>query len=363
MNSKALQRALRAGTPVLIWGPPGVGKTATVYALGRSLGLPVESVIASIRDPADFGGFPVPAQDGLRLEPMAWAKRLAEAGRGILFLDEISTAPPAVQAALLRVVLERVVGDLHLPPDVKIIAAANPPDMAAGGWDLAPPLANRFTHLYWKLDPMAWVEEFPGYWGQAPDVPGLDGELWARARAMVAAFIRARPSLLLQVPKSAEQQGKAWPSPRSWDNASRLLASVMMDGEEATEAVELIAGAVGEGPGLEFVAWARELSLPDPEELLANPDSFKLPPRGDQAYAVLSAVASAAVSKLTAERWRAAWKIMAAAADQGAIDIAASAVRTLARARDRERFATPSEARKFIPLLQQAGLMTVHVKG
>ena len=63
--------------------------------------------------------------------------RLAEAGRGLLFLDELSTAPPAVQAALLRVVLERVVGDLTLPDEVAVVAAANPPDQAADGWDLS----------------------------------------------------------------------------------------------------------------------------------------------------------------------------------------------------------------------------------
>src|SRR5205823_11964182 len=64
----------------------------------------------------------------------------------------ISTAPPAVQAAMLRIVLERVVGDLELPPGVRVVAAANPPEQAADGWDLAPPLANRLVHLDWPVD-------------------------------------------------------------------------------------------------------------------------------------------------------------------------------------------------------------------
>jgi MoxR-like ATPase len=166
-----LSRAIASGVPVLIWGPPGVGKTAAILALGRRLGLPVEVVIASIREPTDFAGLPVVHDGEVRFAPPAWARRLAAAGKGILFLDEISTAPPAVQAALLRVVLDRVVGDLPLPPAVTIVAAANPPDMTAGGWDLAPPLANRFIHLQWRVDAGEWAAEFPHYWGDPPPFP------------------------------------------------------------------------------------------------------------------------------------------------------------------------------------------------
>ena len=90
----ALALALQAGVPVLAWGPPGVGKTAVITALADSLSLPLEVVLASIREPADFSGLPVIRDDGVRMEAPSWARRLAEAGR-ILFLDEISTAPPA----------------------------------------------------------------------------------------------------------------------------------------------------------------------------------------------------------------------------------------------------------------------------
>ena len=353
-----LSRAIASGVPVLIWGPPGVGKTAAILALGRRLGLPVEVVIASIREPTDFAGLPIVYDGEVRFAPPAWARRLAAAGKGILFLDEISTAAPAVQAALLRVVLDRVVGDLALPPAVTIVAAANPPDMAAGGWDLSPPLANRFIHLQWHVDPVEWAAEFPHYWGDPPAVPGLDPAVWARARALVAGFIRSRPHLLLQLPRSLEEQGRAWPSPRSWDNASRMLAAVLQDGGSAEDAAALVAGAVGEGAGLEFSAWVRELDLPDPEELLANPASFKLPRRGDQAYAILAAVAAAAVSRLDRERWLAAWKVMGRAAEQGAKDIAAAAVRSLAQARGRAPdLPMPPEIKVFIPLLKEAGLL------
>jgi hypothetical protein len=300
--------------------------------------------------------------------PPAWVEELA--GGGILFLDEISTAPLAVQAALLRVVFERRVGERQLPDTVWVVAAANPPDQAAGGWDLAPPLANRFIHLQWQHDPMRWVEGFPSYFvtsdvagARAVVRPGVDAVAWAQARALVAAFIRARPNLLFQMPDNAEQAGRAWPSPRTWDFVSRVLAVTLEDTggkvePAVTDAAEAIVGCVGEGPGGEFITWAKTAGFPDPEDVLANPARFTLPERGDVAYAILAAVATAVVSKCTTERWEAAWEIMGKAADAGAGDIAAAAARQLARLRkDRPELSLPTQVTKFIPLLKEAGLL------
>lgn len=358
-TTTSLAIALQAGIPILAWGPPGTGKTSIITAMATSLGLPCECVIASVREPADFGGLPVIGEDGVSLHAPAWARRLRQAWKGILFLDEVSTAPPAVQAALLRVVLDRVVGDLALPEGISIVAAANPPEQAAGGWDLSPPLANRFCHLSWTLDTGAWVEGmlqgFP-----APAVPRLPGT-WEKqipaARSLVAAFIRHRPHLLLQLPESEEQAGRAWPSPRSWDMASRLLAAAQaaQAGDDVT--ATLISGCVGDGPGMEFLTWRRDLDLPDPEDVLRHPEKFRVPERGDQAFAALSAVVTAAVDNLTKDRWLAAWRVLAAAADQGAKDIAAASAKALAVARKPGLPLPTKELQGFIPLLKQGGLI------
>src|ERR1041384_3580410 len=103
---EALTLAVAADLPVLLWGEPGIGKTAALQQLAETLDLPLTTVIASVHEPSDFSGLPVvgddPAVRGVPMAPPDWAVRLARAGRGLLFLDELSTAPPAVPAALAR---------------------------------------------------------------------------------------------------------------------------------------------------------------------------------------------------------------------------------------------------------------------
>ena len=87
-----MRAAGRAGVAVLLWGKPGVGKSSLLAALAEAEGLPMETVLASLREPADFAGLPVVQDTGVELAAPAWATRLAMADEGYLFLDELTTA-------------------------------------------------------------------------------------------------------------------------------------------------------------------------------------------------------------------------------------------------------------------------------
>ena len=367
-NGSALSIAVQVGIPTLLTGAPGIGKSAAIRALAKAHGLACETVIASIRDPTDFAGLPVPCDDGtVKLAAPAWAQRLSRAGKGVLFLDEISTAPPAVQAALLRVVLERTVGDLALPDGVSVIAAANPPEQAAGGWDLTPPLANRFVHLDWDaLSADQWGQALmSNEWPTPNGVTPVPPDYYARdnrMRAMVAGFLGARRQLLLMVPNNESSAGKAWPSPRTWEYAARLLTAARVVGAGYDVEALLINGCVGPGPGVEFLTWAKEANLPDPETLLAKPASYVHPNRQDVAFAVLTSVVDAAVTRPERGRIVAAWKILEIAAGPGhGADVGALAAKRLTATTVKVKGALDdarTSIRAYMPILKDAGLMS-----
>lgn len=373
MSQKTLRQvavAVQAGIPVLVVGGPGTGKTSGIYALGKTLNRHTECVIASLREPADFGGLPVVTDHGVKLAAPSWAKRLSAAGNGILFIDEISTAPPAVQAALLRVCLREpdgtnIVGE-EVISGLSVVAAMNPADEAAGGWELSAPLSNRFCQLTWGVNATEYVtgmmEGFP-----VPTFPVLP-EGWEanirEARLLIASFIQHKQTSLYACPKDDASRGKPWPSPRSWTMAATLAAACKASGAGQEIELPLIAGCVGDGPALEFVNWRDALDLPDPEALLKNPDAFVVPDRGDKAYTVLASVASATVNDMSKPRFLAAWQIFKMAADAGKKDLAAASVRTLAKAASKQGYMGDAKVREaivkylvpFTDILKQAGL-------
>ncbi|GAA3491577.1 MoxR family ATPase [Streptomyces cremeus] len=340
---EALTLSVAADLPVLLWGEPGIGKTAALTQLAESLGLPLTTVIASVHEPSDFSGLPVigddPATQGVPMAPPDWAVRLAEAGRGLLFLDELSTAPPAVQAALLRLVLERRIGTLRLPPGVRIVAAANPRASAADGWELSPPLANRFVHLYWTHDHDVVVRGLGGTWPRAslPQLdPGKLADAVAYARRAVCGLLEARPALVHRLPSSETRRGGAWPSPRSWDMTLRLIAFATAAGASREALSLLVRGAVGDGPGLELLAGLDRMDLPDPESVLADPAGAELPERGDLRQAVLDGVVAAVRKRPEKARWDAAWDVLVRAMETGAPDLVVVPATTLASLRQEQ---------------------------
>ena len=369
---------LQARIPMHMTGFPGVGKTEFAKSLEAGFAhvgirCKVMVLVGSIREPQDFGGFPVSTPDGVRLLPMAWARdaqRLAAEGcMVVVFLDELTTVPPTTQAAMLRLLTENVCGELTLPNyepgkgGVVYLCASNAVEWAAGGQDIQPPMANRLWHGEFPMDHATWcdlmVRDFP-----APeDLPVVPADYLSKhhhqERVTIAAYVRAAGhQAWMAPPDDPARRSGPWPSGRTWYLASRLLAAIeaVAPGHRLLQAAAL-SGLVGDQT-LPFLEYRDALNLPDPEEILRNPRAFELPDRVDRAYAVCDSLAGAVINHNTAERWESALIALGVAARRNA-DIPAAAARTLCDKANRPEglLKLPPECRPFFELMQMAKLV------
>jgi MoxR-like ATPase len=318
------------GLPLLLIGPRGSGKSSVVRQEVKRCSLSCETMIASICEPADFNGLPVIREDGVNFVPHAKFIRASKAERAVIFLDEITTAPLGVQHALLRVVLEGVAGDLHMPPSVRFVAAANPPE-EAGGYALTGPLATRFCQVQ-VSDPE--VSEFSAYLlGGGADASGavIDASAeerrvdaawpaaFGKASGLVSAFLRVRPELLgkpVTLTRGAPVEAdlsQPTPRPRTWEFAARALAGAQIHGLTETERDALLAGFLGAGTAAEFAAFVTNADLPDPEELLTGKVKWKHDPKRLDRTAAITASLGAYVSAIALKDSKRADKLAAAA--------------------------------------------------
>lgn len=354
---RALALCLAARVPVILWGPPGQGKSSVIRAIAKDQERELELLVASIREPQDFAGLPVVIDGTTRLMPPDWAVRLSNVRDGILFTDEVNTAPPSVQAALLRVSLDKVAGDCDLGADTSVVAAANPPELAADGWDLAPPLANRFCHLPWELPAEVLRDGIGGAWPTYP-VPMPDPATLAVAinaeRVRLAGFMAARPDLCTVLPRTAAEQGRAFPTPRSWEMAVDLSGWVTATGQSEAVRRMLIRGCVGSGATAEFMTYRENLDLPDPQSVLADPLAAELPARADLIYVIGAGVMAVLRSDVSPARWHAAGVVLERIAAAGHPDIAMAFAREWIRLRPEGERPQPGVLQALIPLMAQA---------
>ena len=362
------------GLPLLLEGKPGMAKTSIVTAEARACGLHCEALIASIRAPEDFCGIPVPGKHSIQRQPDAWVDRVSKAERAVVFFDEFNCAPAAVQAALLRVIHERVAGNVVLPKTVRMIAAQNAVEDAAGGNDLSPAMANRFGHIAWSGPDVTDWTSYVLAGGAADDgleplnaeaeevrVENLWGSAFAKARGLITGFLRRRPELFHKQPNASDPQAsKAFPTPRSWELACRAYASGQVHMLNDTDADTFLSAFIGGAAASELSAWAAEADLPDPADLLDGKVKFKHnPKRIDRTAAILSMCAAFVAPKTTDKRLERAstlWKMLDEVS-KDAVDVVVPAGKVLANKEVHLSHNIP-EARPVLGRLGQLAAMT-----
>ena len=250
-----IKRAFAKKRPVFVWGPPGVGKSDVIAQIAEEGNNLLIDLRMALLDPTDIKGYPYRDED---TNKMMWAEpaelpsqELAEQYDNVyLFLDELNSAPPSVQATAYQLILNRRVGQYHLPDNVCIAAAGNRDTDKGVVYRMPSPLANRFFHLEVEVNHDDWQG-----WAVDNDInPDVVGYL---------AF--AKQDLFDFDPKSSS---RSFATPRSWAFVSQMLEDSDMTHEEE---MDIVTGLVGEGMAIKFMNHKKNASkLPKPSEILSG---------------------------------------------------------------------------------------------
>ena len=262
-------------TPVMLWGPPGVGKSQMITQIGERHQVPVIDIRLSQMEPSDLRG--IPFREGRSVEwavPAMLPNTERHGSQGILFLDEITSAVPSVSAAAYQLILDRRLGEYEVPNGWAIFAAGNRQGDRGVSYTMPAPLANRFSHYEVDLNLDDWVS-----WAYSH---GIDER--------IIAFLRFRPELLFDFDPT--HNPVAFPSPRSWEFTHRALQKF---DQSPTVLLGSLQACVGGTAGIELKAYMDNLALmPDIDAILRG-ENVPAPESIDLQYAVASALISRAI--------------------------------------------------------------------
>ena len=250
---RSIMQAFKVKRPIFLWGPPGIGKSELVEGITNELdGFMIDLRLGQM-EPTDIRGIPFYNKE---LGKMDWAPPIdlpdeelaSQYPVVVLFLDELNSAAPAVQAAAYQLILNRRVGKYVLPDNVVMVAAGNRESDKGVTYRMPTPLANRFIHQEIKVDFTSWLD-----WAVVNNIH----------KDVVGYLSFAKQDIYDFDSKSAS---RAFATPRSWTFVSELLDDDKLDDETA---INLISGTIGEGLAVKFAAHRKIASrLPKPEDIL-----------------------------------------------------------------------------------------------
>ena len=252
---KGLLKAFKRRRPTFIWGPPGIGKSEVVADVTQELGGYMIDLRMAQMEPTDLRGIPYYNKE---LNRMSWsvAEDLPDEEFAkqypivVLFLDEMNSAPSAVQAAGYQLVLNRRLGRYKLPDNVVIVAAGNRESDKGVTYRMPAPLANRFIHIEMRADFASW-------------------QTWAVNKGIhtdVVGYLSFAKNDLYEFDNKSSSRSFA--TPRTWTFVSELLDDEDMDNDTL---FNLIAGSVGDGLATKFMAHRKVSSkMPNPTDILSG---------------------------------------------------------------------------------------------
>lgn len=262
-------------TPVMLWGPPGVGKSDLITQIGERNNIPVIDIRLSQMEPSDLRGIPFREKNSVEWAiPSMLPDAKKHGAQGILFLDEITSAVPSVSAAAYQLILDRKLGEYKVPDGWAIFAAGNRQGDRGVTYTMPSPLANRFSHYEVDINLDDWVS-----WAYKNNID-----------EKIIAFLRFRPELLFDFDPA--HNPVAFPTPRSWQFAHKALLKFSNSPQILLGSLQ---ACVGPAAGIELKAFIDSVDqMPDLDAILTGED-IKAPKEIDLQYAVASALVGRAI--------------------------------------------------------------------
>ena len=257
MNPNKAKRSIEHLTnrkvPIFLWGPPGIGKSSIVSQIAREKDIGFIDLRLSLLDPTDLRGIPFfDSSDSSAVWAPASFLPDGSVKEGILFLDELNTAAPMVQASAYQLILDRKIGEYTLPEGWAIVAAGNRESDRGVVFRMASPLANRFVHLDMEVSLEDW-------------------QAWAKGAGIdstIIAFTSYRPDALFAF--NTQSDSKAFATPRTWEYVNEILTSEPED----DLLLDMIKGAIGEELAASFLGFRSVAkNLPDIDAILEGKSS------------------------------------------------------------------------------------------
>ena len=246
---KSLISMIDSKIPVFVWGNSGGGKSSIIKQIANDKNIEFIDLRLSLLDPTDLRG--IPFFDSANKSAI-WAKpeflqNSNSQAFGILFLDEINSAPPTVQAAAYQLILDRKIGEYTLPMNYAIVAAGNYESDRGVTYRMPTPLANRFVHLDFELDFEEWKS-----WAYESKID-----------TRIISFLSYKPQNLFTFDAKAKE--KSFATPRSWSFVNDILNSNL----QIEFLKDVISGAVGKDSSDEFMNFCKVIDkLPNIQEIL-----------------------------------------------------------------------------------------------
>ena len=270
--------SLKVLPSIMLWGPPGVGKSQAVRQIAKTIAaesgkrVEVTDVRLLLFNPIDLRGIPVASEDrtlAVWLKPKIFQMDGSDDVVNILFLDEISAAPQSVQAAAYQITLDRVVGEHKLPDNCIVIAAGNRMTDKSVSFKMPKALANRLLHIE--------IEGSFESWRKWAVKSGINSK--------VLGYLSFRNDRLFGF--DATNDDLAFPTPRSWEMVSNVLNNVS---DDEVSMFPMIAGLIGSGPALEFKSWCRIFNKLPAMTTVFSGAATDIPKETDVLYALVSSM-------------------------------------------------------------------------